>query len=185
MRQSHLGTDGGIRLAGDLTEALGRAGASICRGETAVDVRESERILVTDRREIGYQNLVIAPGRKGFSFLQGLMDRLRVPYVDNVVDIGLRLELREHNYPIVRDYYDPKFHFPQKVRTFCTNSGRAYVVKEKYETRAGRAYFSGNGHAFSERGAPRGVAPVTRRRRPRGCRALTPDHSMPSLVLNA
>ncbi len=157
VRQSHLGTDGGIRLARALAEDLSRAGAISSCGETALDVRPSERILVTDRREIGYRSLVIAPGRKGFSFLQGLMDRLEVPYVDNVVDIGLRLELREHNYPIVRDYYDPKFHFPQKVRTFCTNSGRAYVVKERYETRAGRSYFSVNGHAFSERGEPRGL----------------------------
>ncbi|MGA2765212.1 MAG: pyridine nucleotide-disulfide oxidoreductase [Spirochaetia bacterium] len=158
VRQTHLGTDGGIRLARGMVEEISRAGAVISLGETALDVRESERILLTDRREIGYGSLVVAPGRKGFSFLQGLMDRLTVPYVDNVVDIGLRLETREHNYPIVRDYYDPKFHFPQKVRSFCTNSGRAYVVKEKYSARHGRPYFSVNGHAFSERGEARGLA---------------------------
>lgn len=152
VRQSHLGTDGGIRLARSFVEELRKAGAAVSLGETALDVREPDRVLVTDKREIGYRHLVIAPGRKGFAFLQGLMDRLNVPYVDNVVDIGLRLEMRENNYPIVRDYYDPKFHFPQKVRTFCTNSGRAYVVKEKYEARDGRGYFSVNGHSFSERG---------------------------------
>ena len=114
-------------------------------------------MLVTDRREIGYGCPGHCPGRKGFSFLQGLMDRLDVPYLDNIVDIGLRLEMREANYPIVQDFYDPKFHFPQKVRTFCTNSGRAYVVKEKYESPDGRPYFSVNGHAFSERGEPRGL----------------------------
>jgi uncharacterized FAD-dependent dehydrogenase len=157
VHQSHLGTDGGIRLVRELVDELARAGAVISLGESAVDVRESARVLVTDRREIGYGCLVLAPGRKGFSFLQGLMDRLNVPYVDNIVDIGLRLEMREANYPIVRDFYDPKFHFPQKVRTFCTNSGRAYVVKEKYESPDGRPYFSVNGHAFSERGEPRGL----------------------------
>ena len=55
--------------------------------------------LITDRREIGYGRLVVAPGRKGFAFLQQLMDRLGVPYVDNVVDIGLRLEMREDELP--------------------------------------------------------------------------------------
>jgi uncharacterized FAD-dependent dehydrogenase len=79
------------------------------------------------------------------------MDALGVPYIDNVVDIGLRIETREGCYPIVRDYYDPKFLFPEKVRTFCTNSGRAYVVKEKYTGRSGRDYFSVNGHSFSDR----------------------------------
>jgi len=157
VRQSHLGTDGGARLARSLVEDIARAGAVISLRETALDVRAGDRILLTDRREVCYGSLVVAPGRKGFSFLQGLMDRLKVPYLDNVVDVGLRLELHERNYPIVRDYYDPKFHFPQKVRTFCTNSGRAHVVREKYEARSGRAYFSVNGHAFSERGEARGL----------------------------
>jgi len=157
VRQSHLGTDGGIALAHGMREQLARAGAVFSLGETALDVRAADRVLLTDRREISFGSLVVAPGRKGFSFLQKLMDRLEVPYVDNVVDIGLRLEAREQNYPIVQDYYDPKFHFPQKVRTFCTNSGRAFVVKEKYETADGRAYFSVNGHAFSERGEATGL----------------------------
>jgi len=73
------------------------------------------------------------------------------------VDIGLRLEMHEENFPIVADFYDPKFLFPQKVRTFCTNSGKAYVVKEKYDGRGGRDYFSVNGHAFSQRGEASGL----------------------------
>jgi hypothetical protein len=157
VRQSHLGTDGGIALAHAMTEDLARTGAALSLGETAVDVREADHVLITDRREVGFGSLVVAPGRKGFAFLQGLMDRLRVPYVDNVVDIGLRLEAPEANYPIVRDYYDPKFHFPQKVRTFCTNSGRAFVVKEKYVTPDGRTCFSVNGHSFSQRGEANGL----------------------------
>ncbi|HUI69098.1 MAG TPA: pyridine nucleotide-disulfide oxidoreductase [Spirochaetia bacterium] len=155
--QTHLGTDGGIRMAHSMVDDLITVGATVSTSETARDVRESDRVLVTDKREVGYGSLVVAPGRKGFAFLQGLMDKLNVPYVDNVVDVGLRLEMRESNYSIVRDYYDPKFHFPQKVRTFCTNSGRAYVVKEKYEERNGRPYFSVNGHAFSERGHANGL----------------------------
>lgn len=157
IRQSHLGTDGGVRLARRLADDLTRAGATLRLGETAVDVRADDGVLVTSAGEIGYRSLVVAPGRKGFAFLQNLMERLGVHYVDNVVDIGLRLELREANYPIVRDYYDPKFHFPQKVRTFCTNSGKAHVVKERYEARDGRPWFSVNGHAFSERGTASGL----------------------------
>jgi uncharacterized FAD-dependent dehydrogenase len=158
VRQSHLGTDGGIRLAHQLLQAVEDLGASVSLRETLLDVRAGERVAVTDRREIPYTALVVAPGRKGFAFLQSLMDRVGIPYVDNVVDVGLRLETRETNYPIVRDYYDPKFLFPDKVRTFCTNSGDAHVVKEKYAGREGRAWFSLNGHAFSpERGAGVGL----------------------------
>ena len=157
IRQSHLGTDGGVGLVRELVRDLSARGVSFSLGETALDVREADRVLVTDRRELGYTSLVLAPGRKGFGFLQTLMDTLSVPYVDNVVDIGLRLEMREENFPIVADFYDPKFLFPQKVRTFCTNSGKAYVVKEKYDGRGGRDYFSVNGHAFSQRGQDSGL----------------------------
>jgi uncharacterized FAD-dependent dehydrogenase len=155
--QSHLGTDGGVKLVRELVESLSARGAAFSLGERVIGVREKEHLVLTDRREIGYGSLIIAPGRKGFAFLQRLMDELGVPYVDNVVDIGLRLEMRAPNYPIVEDYYDPKFLFPQKVRTFCTNSGKAFVVKEKYEGRGGRDYFSVNGHAFSERGKASGL----------------------------
>jgi uncharacterized FAD-dependent dehydrogenase len=86
-----------------------------------------------------------------------MMDNLKVPYIDHIVDIGIRIETRIDNYPIVRDYYDPKFIFPDKVRTFCTNSGAAHVVMEKYTTAAGKPYFSVNGHAFSGERAPNGL----------------------------
>jgi uncharacterized FAD-dependent dehydrogenase len=157
IRQSHLGTDGGVSLVQQLMKDLSARGVAFSLGETALSVREADRRLLTDRREIGYRSLVLAPGRKGFGFLQNIMDSLSVPYVDNVVDIGLRLEMREENFPIVADFYDPKFLFPQKVRTFCTNSGKAYVVKEKYDGRGGRDYFSVNGHAFSQRGEASGL----------------------------
>jgi uncharacterized FAD-dependent dehydrogenase len=72
------------------------------------------------------------------------MDTLDVSYSDNIVDIGIRVETKEQHYPIVRDYYDPKILFPEKVRTFCTNSGSAHIVREKY-----KGYFSVNGHSLS------------------------------------
>jgi uncharacterized FAD-dependent dehydrogenase len=157
VRQSHLGTDGGVTMARQLLAELAAQGVAAALGETVVDVRPALHVIVTDRREIGYGSLVVAPGRKGFSFLRSLMDSLGVAYTDNVVDIGLRLEMREGCYPIVHDYYDPKFLFPQKVRTFCTNSGKAFVVKEKYDGPGGRPWFSVNGHAFSQRGEASGL----------------------------
>jgi uncharacterized protein len=157
VHQAHLGTDGGVSLARELAADLSGRGAAFALGETVTGIRAADHVVVTDRREIGYGSIVVAPGRKGFAFLQRLMDGLGVPYVDNTVDIGLRLEMHDASYPIVRDYYDPKFLFPQKVRTFCTNSGKAFVVKERYEGRAGRPYFSVNGHAFSERGEASGL----------------------------
>ena len=152
IRQSHLGTDGGILLIRELMEKLRERNIDVSLKESMIEIREQDARIVTDRREIGYRKLIIAPGRKGFRFLQEFMDKLGIGYVDNVVDIGIRIETREEYYPIVRDYYDPKFLFPDKVRTFCTNSGKAYVVKERYKSGAGESYYSVNGHSFSNRG---------------------------------
>ena len=149
IRQTHLGTDGGLALIKELQERLRQAGVTLALGETMSDIDAAARTITTDRRTLGYRSLLVAPGRQGFHFLQDVMQKLDVPYVDNIVDVGIRLETRIEHYPIVRDYYDPKFYFKEKVRTFCTNSGNAHVVREKYATGRGDIWYSVNGHAFA------------------------------------
>ena len=149
IRQTHLGTDGGLALIKELQERLRQAGVTLALGETMSDIDAAARTITTDRRTLGYRSLLVAPGRQGFHFLQDVMQKLEVPYVDNIVDVGIRLETRIEHYPIVRDYYDPKFYFKEKVRTFCTNSGNAHVVREKYATGRGDIWYSVNGHAFA------------------------------------
>jgi len=157
IEQAHLGTDRGLELIRRLTSGLSERGVEFRFEEEALEIDAERAVLRTNRSEYPYGRLVVAPGRGGFGFLKKLMDDLGVSYIDHIVDIGVRVETRMDYYPIVRDYYDPKFHFPDKVRTFCTNSRRAYVVKEKYQTREGRTYFSVNGHAFSERRRENGL----------------------------
>lgn len=149
IRQTHLGTDGGLALIKDLQERLRQAGVVLALGETMTDIDNRAKTITTDRRTLGYRSLLVAPGRQGFHFLQEVMQKLDVSYVDNIVDVGIRLETRIEHYPIVKDYYDPKFYFKEKVRTFCTNSGNAHVVREKYATARGDIWYSVNGHAFA------------------------------------
>ncbi len=155
--QAHLGTDGGLILIKELIGELEQRGVEISLGEEMLSLDPEERTMTTDSRTLSFEDIVVAPGRKGFKFLQDLMKQLRIPYVDHIVDIGVRIETREKYYPIVRDYYDPKFLFPDKTRTFCTNSGRAHVVKEKYTSRYGQTYFSVNGHSFAHKGKDNGL----------------------------
>ena len=154
VRQAHLGTDGGLELIKRLVAELGRLGTAISLGERALSVDPEARVLVTDKREIAYRALLVAPGRGGFDFLRELMAGAGIEYRDNVVDVGVRVETAEAHYPVVRDYYDPKFLFAKKTRTFCTNSGAAQVVQEKYEDPDGGAWYSVNGHAFSGAAKP-------------------------------
>ena len=149
IKQTHLGTDGGLLLIKQLLAQLAEAGVELALGEAMESVDKEKRFIITEKREIGYKKLLGAPGRKGFHFLQDLMRLLSVPFIDNIVDIGMRVETRIEHYPIVRDYYDPKFYFPEKVRTFCTNSGNAHVVRERYATNRGDQWYSVNGHAFA------------------------------------
>ncbi|MGL4985621.1 MAG: NAD(P)/FAD-dependent oxidoreductase [Treponemataceae bacterium] len=149
IRQSHLGTDGGIRLIKELTTRLEEKNVEFGFNEALISADEKNHIAVTDKREISYKSLIVAPGRHGFDFLRKFMDALGITFNDNSIDVGLRIETKEKNYPIVADYYDPKFMFPESTRTFCTNSGSAYVVQEKYTTSSNQVYYSVNGHAYS------------------------------------
>ncbi len=149
IEQTHLGTDGGLKLIRQLQKELQYRDVTLALQEEMVGFDAASHIIETSKREIGYTVLLIAPGRQGFRFLQQILDILGVSYIDNIVDIGIRLETRLEHYPIVKDYYDPKFHFPEKVRTFCTNSGDAHVVKEHYKTLSGKPYVSVNGHSYS------------------------------------
>ena len=150
IRQTHLGTDGGLRLINKLIGELKELGVVMLLQKEIISVDSTARTVSCNDGDFGYDRLIIAPGRKGFRFLQSVMDNLGIAYIDHIVDIGVRIETRIENYPIVHDYYDPKFIFPDnKVRTFCTNSGAAHVVREKYSTASGKPYFSVNGHAYS------------------------------------
>ena len=148
IKQTHLGTDGGLELIKELLAKLKESGVELSLGEEMVGIDNKRKVITTDKREIGYKSILIAPGRQGFHFLQDVMHQLDINYMDNIIDVGIRVETRLEHYPIVKDYYDPKFYFKEKVRTFCTNSGNAHVVKEKYATERGDIWYSVNGHAF-------------------------------------
>ncbi|NLV66589.1 MAG: FAD-dependent oxidoreductase [Spirochaetes bacterium] len=145
IRQAHVGTDKSKDLIAGLINSLEQKGVTV-KLETEMSGIDyvRRRVTLADGSTAGFNKLVLAPGRAGYTWLQSVIEQLGVPYHDNIVDVGVRVEAREEHYPIVKDYYDPKFIFPQRVRTFCTNSGSAHIVKEKYEK-----YYSVNGHAYS------------------------------------
>jgi len=148
VRQAHVGTDRSLGLIRRLLAELEQRGVHFCLEREVDDVLDGAAgtgIVLRDGETLKGRKVIVAPGRKGFSFLQQVMERLGISYIDNVVDVGIRIETTVNNYPIVNDYYDPKFLFPEGVRTFCSNSGHARVVLERYQ-----GFSLVNGHAFSE-----------------------------------
>ena len=148
IRQAHVGTDRSRALIRRLLDQLTRRGVQFLLQKEVTDVFDDAAgtgVVIAGTETVRGRKVIVAPGRKGFSFLQQVMERLGIAYVDNVVDVGIRVETRLDNYPIVNDYYDPKFLFPDGVRTFCTNSGQARVVLERYQ-----GFNLVNGYALSE-----------------------------------
>jgi len=143
--QAHVGTDRSSALIDGLVQQLRDLGVEVAlHTEVSSLSSEAKEITLSDGTIISFGDIILAPGRADYDWLQTQMDTLGVSYSDNIVDIGIRVETKEQHYPIVRDYYDPKILFPEKVRTFCTNSGSAHIVREKY-----KGYYSVNGHSLS------------------------------------
>lgn len=151
-KQSHIGTDKSLEYIDNLINQLKNKGVEILLETEMIDIDYDNKYIVTnDFKKIGFEKLVFAVGRYGATFLQKMMNKLNIPYIDNIIDIGIRLEMKEENYEIIKKYYDPKFLIGNKnkddpkIRTFCTNSGAAYVTKENYKD-----FKSINGHALSK-----------------------------------
>jgi len=155
IRQAHVGTDRSRLLIKRLMDELAGRSVKVILGCEVTEVDEQPEgavVTLADGTEYSAGSLVMAPGRKGFGFLQRTMEKLGIAYIDNIVDVGIRVETRIENYPIVSDYYDPKFYFPERVRTFCTNSGHARVVQERYGD-----FSIVNGHALSSEKSANGL----------------------------
>lgn len=143
--QAHVGTDKSSQLINSLTKQLENLDVDIALETEVLSLEKSQKkINLQNGESISFKNIILAPGRADYDWLQEQMDTLHVSYNDNIVDIGIRVETKEENYPIVKEYYDPKILFPNKVRTFCTNSRCAHIVREKY-----KGYYSVNGHSLS------------------------------------
>lgn len=155
VRQAHVGTDRSRELIQRLMNKLTTQGVQLLLEREVTEVFDSgieAGVVINGNEKLLGRKLVVAPGRKGFSFLQRIMEDMGIAYIDNIVDVGIRVETMANNYPIVKDYYDPKFLFPDGVRTFCTNSGHAQVALEHYH-----GFNLINGYSLSEEHAGNGL----------------------------
>ncbi len=144
--QAHVGTDKSSKLINGLIDKLKSLGVDVAlQTEVKTLVKEKKDLVLVNENVISFEHIILAPGRADYHWMQEQMTNLDISFKDNIVDIGIRVEMKEENYTIVKDYYDPKILFPNKVRTFCTNSGCAHIVREKYKD-----YYSVNGHSMSK-----------------------------------
>ena len=154
----HLGTERAHKLYEDIEHWLQERGVQIlfdtectglliedgrCRGDTYSD-RHQEHELYADET-------VVATGRRGADWLEGMCTTYGIDHVPSTVDIGVRVEVRNEVMETVnRALYESKLigypaPFKNKVRTFCHNPG-GFVAQENYDN--GLAVV--NGHSYKE-----------------------------------
>lgn len=147
----HLGTDGSYDVMLNIREKLEQASNIdvLCSAEVEQIDFKDKVVLLTDEREFEYDQLCIAVGRSGSSWLrsQCLMNDIKM--INSSVDIGVRVECPRSITDEVTDHlYEFKIinysSSDNKVRTFCVNPG-GYVVQENYDD-----CVCVNGHSLSD-----------------------------------
>ena len=156
----HLGTERAQQIYSRIEDHLRESGVELRFRTTCRD------ILVEDGRCAGVElegpdgavqmlragRVIIATGRRGADWLEQLCGRHGVAHEPGVVDIGVRVELRNEIMERVNNVlYESKLigypnPFRDKVRTFCQNPG-GFVSQENYA--GGLAVV--NGHSYKDR----------------------------------
>jgi len=95
VRQAHVGTDRSRGLIQRLRAELESRGVQFLMKSKVTDVlddAEGTRVIIAGTETVRGRKVIVAPGRKGFSFLQQVMERMGIAYIDSVVDVGIRVE---------------------------------------------------------------------------------------------
>jgi len=153
IRQKHLGSDRLPKHIEAMVEHVCRRGVTVrCATEVQDVLVESGRAcgVRTTEGDIRARFVILAPGRVGAEWMNGLAQKYELGMKQRGVEVGVRVEV--HN-DIMQDLteviYDPTFFvqtgkYDDQTRTFCTNAG-GFVSLESY-----RSFVCVNGHAYSD-----------------------------------
>ena len=158
----HLGTERAHDLYHAIEDELINSGVEIMFGWECRDLilTDSESLGVTvcrgDRSEDIYaSHTVVATGRRGADWLEGICTEKGIAHQPGTVDIGVRVEVRSEIIETInRVLYESKLigypkPFKNKVRTFCQNPG-GFVAQENYDNDLAVV----NGHSYKELKSP-------------------------------
>ncbi len=135
-RQAHIGSDKLPKVIRKLQRKLENMGTELRTQEEVVDINEGK--VITKKGEIRYDKLLIAPGRSGAKWLEEIVRRLKINFIYNPIDIGVRVEVPAMVMEeVTRVNWDPKVYirtptYDDVIRTFCV-SPHGYIVREGYK----------------------------------------------------
>lgn len=154
-RIRHIGTDASREVLNNMYEVLKQKCDILMNTfveDLIVENGRSVGVRLADGSVRRAENVIVAPGREGASWLSGVVERLNIPIASMPVDIGVRVEvpdsvcedLTQHFYEIKCLYNTPTF--DDRCRTFCMNPS-GFVV---YEYNKARDLVTVNGHSLKK-----------------------------------
>lgn len=154
-RIRHIGTDASRTVLNnmylDLKEKCDIMLNTVVK-DIIVEDGQAKGVILKDDGEYFADSVIVAPGREGASWLENIVNRLKLPIASMPVDIGVRVEvpdsvcedLTEHFYEVKCLYNTPTF--DDRCRTFCMNPS-GFVVTEYSRS---HNLVTVNGHSLKE-----------------------------------
>ncbi len=156
----HLGTERAHTLYRDIEQYLIDSGVEIMFYCDCTDLIIENEVCIGanfkdtesgDEFTLYGDDIVVATGRKGADWLEGLCVSHGISHQPGTVDIGVRVEVRNEIMEEINDVlYESKLigypaPFKNKVRTFCQNPG-GFVSQENYDNNLAVV----NGHSYKD-----------------------------------
>lgn len=151
----HLGTEKAHDLYYEIQKYLIANGVEILPRHDAENLIIENNVCrgaVINGKEFLAEKVIVATGRKGADWLENMCRAHNIANEAGVVDIGVRVELRNEVMEKVNEaLYESKLigypkPFMNKVRTFCQNPG-GFVSQENYENDLAVV----NGHSYKDK----------------------------------
>ncbi len=152
-RVRHIGTDENVKILQRIRNDLAERGVEFCFGQPVVDLIEKDDKIVgvklKNGEEISSSYVVMGIGREGSTTLRKMLSSHGIDFVNNRVDIGVRVETSDVIMQDINKYlYEGKFIYNSNqgtiVRTFCSNPS-GHVVIENDD-----GVILANGHSYRD-----------------------------------
>lgn len=150
----HLGTERSLDVLKGMQDYLNEKITilnNVAAEHLIVECEQVKGIVLDNGETIRAEYTIIAPGREGADWLTKEFDKNKIGFVNNAVDVGVRVELPAPVFePLTSKLYESKLvyyspTFGDEVRTFCMNPN-GEVVQENYN-----GISTVNGHSYAEK----------------------------------
>jgi len=146
----HLGTEQNLKILKSIYESMKDHVDYLFKTEVKDIIVENAAVkgVILENGDALYANQIfIAPGRDGSTWLKDMMNKLNIPMKNLQVDIGVRVECSDIVMEEINEHlYEGKFIYRTSVgttvRTFCSNPSGHVVVENHSGT------MLANGHAY-------------------------------------